>query len=96
MFSFDLRGLACLLASSQLLSAARSLETAGDSNYSVFAGLMSKWGYEWEAIKVPTEDGFILTTFHVTGKTGETVKKDDDLMPVVFMHGLSADATTWF
>jgi len=29
---------------------------------------MQKHGYTWEAVKVPTEDGYTLTTFHVTGK----------------------------
>ena len=28
---------------------------------------MAEYGYTWEAVKVKTEDGFILTTFHVTG-----------------------------
>jgi len=29
---------------------------------------MDKFGYEWEAIKVKTEDEYILTTFQILGK----------------------------
>ena len=36
--------------------------------YQLFAAVMDKHRYTWEAVKVPTEDGFTLTTFHVTGK----------------------------
>ena len=32
---------------------------------------MDKWGYEWEAFKVHTEDHYILSTFHILGKRGE-------------------------
>ena len=28
---------------------------------------MERWGYTWEPFKVTTEDGFVLTTFRVTG-----------------------------
>lgn len=35
--------------------------------YKRFADIMSSYGYTWEAVKVTTEDGYILTTFHVTG-----------------------------
>ena len=30
---------------------------------------MTKWGYSWEAFEVTTDDGYILTTFHITGTT---------------------------
>ena len=56
---------------------------------------MEYWGYEWEAIKVPTEDGYILTTFHLTGKKGHDIKKEESYMPVMLMHGLGCDATSW-
>ena len=32
---------------------------------------MTKYGYDWEPVNVTTEDNFIITTFHVLGKTGE-------------------------
>ena len=38
-------------------------------NYSSFAGVMQVQGYAWEAHKVTTDDGYILTTFHVTGSS---------------------------
>ena len=31
---------------------------------------MEQFGYDWEPIKVTTDDGYILTTFHILGKTG--------------------------
>ena len=39
--------------------------------YPRFADVMTKYGYDWEPVNVTTEDNFILTTFHVLGKTGE-------------------------
>ena len=32
---------------------------------------MTDVGYDWEAVKVTTDDEYILTTFHILGKTGE-------------------------
>ena len=40
--------------------------------YPRFAAEMDKFGYEWEAFKVHTDDQYILTTFHITGKAGMT------------------------
>ena len=28
---------------------------------------MDQYGFTWDPVKVHTDDGFILTTFHVTG-----------------------------
>ena len=36
-------------------------------DYEYFAENMAAWGYTWEAFEVTTTDGYILTTFHVTG-----------------------------
>ena len=33
--------------------------------------LMDKFGYQWEAHKVETVDGWILTMFHITGVNGK-------------------------
>lgn len=38
--------------------------------YPRFAEVMDEWGYDWEAFKVHTDDHYILTTFHILGKTG--------------------------
>ena len=38
-------------------------------DYKRFADVMESYGYTWEAVEVETEDGFILTTFHVTGNS---------------------------
>ena len=49
-------------------------------NYVRFASVMEKHGYAWEAVKVHTEDGYTLTTFHVTGKVapdGTTILRNE-------------------
>ena len=56
---------------------------------------MKKWGYAWESIKMTTDDGYILTTFHITDKIGYNIVRDDSLMPVVVMHGTHSDAVAW-
>ena len=47
-----------------------TFEYASTESYPRFEALMDKFGYEWEAIKVTTEDDYILSTFHVLGKKG--------------------------
>ena len=47
-------------------------ETAANGDYPRFEDVMSKYGYDWEAIKVTTDDDYILSTFHVLGKTGNS------------------------
>ena len=44
------------------------------TSYPRFESIMTSQGYDWEPIKVTTDDGYILTTFHILGKTGEAVK----------------------
>lgn len=58
---------------------------------------MAHHGYAWEAVKVDTEDGFTLTTFHVTGKIvdGQTVTREPTEAPLLIQHGLGTDAATW-
>ena len=65
--------------------------------YWSFTAVMGLHGYTWEAVKVPTEDGFTLTTFHVTGKVvdGEVVTVDHTEPPILVQHGLGNDAATW-
>lgn len=58
---------------------------------------MDLWGYTWEPHKITTDDGFILTTFHLTGKVNEeTEPRTESLMPVVLKHGYLCDSVTWF
>ena len=57
-----------------------------NENYVTFSSVMTKHGYTWEAVKVPTEDGYTLTTFHVTGKVapdGSTVTREPTEAPVL-------------
>ena len=57
-------------------------------HYIVFSSVMQKHGYAWEAVKVHTDDGYTLTTFHVTGKVaedGKTVVTRDATEPPVLV-----------
>ena len=47
-----------------------SFESAPNTDYPRFQAEMDKHGYDWEAKTVTTEDDYILTTFHVLGRTG--------------------------
>lgn len=55
---------------------------------------MTKYNYTWEAFKVTTEDGYVLTTFHITGKT-DTGQFTPDKDPVLLQHGNTGDAAAW-
>jgi len=55
---------------------------------------MAENGYTWEAIKVHTEDGFILTTFRVTGSV-EAGLFTPTRPPVLIMHGDDSDGPNW-
>ena len=58
------------------------------NEYSRFASLMDNFGYEWEAFKVHTEDHYILSTFHILGKKGETrVPASQSKGSVLCQHG---------
>ena len=50
-----------------LLSVLVGASVAYAEEYEQLADTMAYYGYTWEAEKVHTDDGFILTTFHVTG-----------------------------
>ena len=58
-----------MLADAAVAEAAYSELNA--SSYPRFADVMTKFGYDWEPMTVTTEDDYILTTFHILGKTGE-------------------------
>ena len=63
-------------------------------SYVRFAAAMTRFGYDWEAVKVPTEDNYILTTFHILGKTGEP-RKVADKGSVLCQHGAAMDGASW-
>lgn len=63
--------------------------------YPVFAAYAAYYGYDFDSFKVQTEDGYILTTFRITGKNGQTIERNPDYMPVMMMPGLSCDATSF-
>ena len=63
--------------------------------YPEYAEFMKHWGYTWEPYELTTDDGYILTTFRITGKKGEKIEPDESLNPVMLMHGLGCDATSW-
>ena len=47
---------------------------------------MERYKYTWEAHEVTTEDGYILTTFHITGKTEDGPFKSDK-GAILVQHG---------
>ena len=55
---------------------------------------MDKHGYTWEAHPVTTKDGFVLTTFHITGTNGEGPFKPTK-GAVLIQHGNAQDAASW-
>ena len=52
-----------------------NMKSYWSDNYMVFSSVMQRHGYTWEAVKVKTEDGYTLTTFHVTGKVDKDGNK---------------------
>ena len=68
-------------------------EPQGEGPYPAFEFVMSKHGYTWEPMEVTTEDGYILTLFHVTGNAdGEFTPTQP---PVLIMHGGGDDGSSW-
>ena len=67
---------------------------AVEPNLDRWAETMSIWGYQWEKYDVTTDDGYILTTFRITGDDkGNPLKPTKP--PVVIVHGLYMDALVW-
>ena len=57
-----------ILASQNLSRKADGASIVGqEEDYRRFADKMAEYQFTWEPLKVTTEDGHILTTFHVTG-----------------------------
>ena len=61
--------------------------------YPRFADIMTSQGYDWEPVTVTTEDKYILTTFHILGKTGQTQYATEGT--VLVNHGLFQDGSSW-
>ena len=77
----------------RLISACAFAATAF-AEYERFKEVMEWYNYDWEPVKVTTEDGFILTAFHITGNGKELFKPT--MPPVLIMHGDFGDGTDWF
>ena len=58
------------------------------ADYPRMADVMNQYGYDWEAHKVHTDDHYILTTFHVLGKSGqEKSAATESKGTVLIQHG---------
>ena len=64
------------------------------TEYPCFEAVVKKWGYQWKAHQVQTDDDYILTTFRVIGKTGET-SQADSRGSVLIKHGGYQDGVDW-
>ena len=81
-----------------LAASGSSFSSAGRvlaANYDRFSDLMKKQGYDWEQFNVTTDDGYILTTFHLLNKTGETFTKATK-GTVLVQHGAGMDGASFF
>jgi len=77
------------------LTAAKGIfEPAPVADYPRFQDIMDKFGYEWEAKTVRTDDDYILTTFHVLGKTGSARQAAGSRGSVMIQHGDFEDGTS--
>ena len=66
---------------------------ADDDHYPRMARTMERYGYTWKAYKVTTDDGFILTTFRITGNSDGPFTPTKP--PVLIQHGDYDDAVAW-
>ena len=80
----------------QMMNEMGATQTNGSlyaNDYPRFSSLMDTYGYDWEAIKVHTEDKYILSTFHILGKSG--VERDTSSQGTVLVqHGDRMDGTS--
>ena len=71
-------------------------QAIAEVTYPRFGEMMDKWGYDWEAYTVHTDDQYILSTFHILGKRGEQrVAPCDSKGSVLVQHGDQEDGTYW-
>ena len=66
------------------------LSVNNTTDYSSFSEVMNTWGYTWEPVEVTTDDGYILTSFHITGPLQSEKKAS-----ILIQHGLFGDAQNW-
>ena len=62
--------------------------------YPDYAVNFHNWGITWETEKVHTEDGYILTMWHITGKE-DTGPFEVTKPTVIFQHGMGGTAINW-
>ena len=77
----------------EFASAEAAMQEYNSSQYPRFADVMNKFGYDWEPMTVTTDDDYILTTFHILGKSGEA--RDGSKGTVLIQHGDLEDGTSW-
>ena len=70
-------------------------------DYLKFHEALLPWGIEWETHKVTTEDGYILTLFHLLNYAADDpydrfIQKELSYNSVVFKNGHMADSSDWF
>ena len=61
------------------------------TQYKDWHDALTQYGdYTWQPYKVTTDDGYILTTFRITGKEGTDYSPTKP--PVIMNHGLTGEA----
>lgn len=76
-----------------MLAAGTAADLTDDEHYPRMARTMERFGYTWKAYKVTTDDGFILTTFRITGNSDGPFTPTKP--PVLIQHGDYDDAVAW-
>lgn len=74
-----------------MLSAVLAKDDTGDSKLD-FQELCTKYGFQFEAHTVTTDDGYILTQYRIPGLVGDD---STGKPPVLFQHGLLDSANCW-
>jgi len=72
-------------------------EPEDPAQYPLWADIMDKEGYTWEAYKTRTDDGWHLTLFHITGRMDEDATMDmkKHETPVLLQHGFMESSLSW-
>ena len=82
-----------MLGSRLAFGAVLAAFATAEEGYHRMDQVMNKWGYTYDPVKVTTDDGFILTTFHITGNSDG--KFTPTLPPVLIQHGDYGDGAGW-
>ena len=70
----------------------------GQQTVGRWADMMARYGYDWEAYDVTTDDHYIIKTYRILGKTGQEdswVTPETSKGSVLCQHGGGQDAWTW-